>query len=166
MGFETVALDDLGYGLTQVRPGFTQAYDDWVELTAAFIAHERATDSRPLVLYGLSAGGMLTYHVAARMPRGSLAGIIGMTFIDQRSQQVRDETAHDLVTARGGRAAHGRTRQDPARVGAVPDEPGLEDVGTRQRPRCHDGLHGGPHVGGELGAGPVPGPLLALRAGY
>jgi alpha-beta hydrolase superfamily lysophospholipase len=118
MGFETVALDDLGYGLTQVRPGFTQAYDDWVELTAAFIEHERATDNRPFVLYGLSAGGMLTYHVAASMPRGSLAGIVGMTFLDQRSQQVRDETAHDFVTARAGAPLMGALGKTPA--GSVP----------------------------------------------
>ncbi|CQA12862.1 Uncharacterised protein [Mycobacteroides abscessus] len=35
---------------------------------------------RPIVLYGLSAGGMLAYHVAAKAPRDTVRGIIGMHF--------------------------------------------------------------------------------------
>ncbi|QKW11023.1 alpha/beta hydrolase [Streptomyces sp. NA04227] len=101
-GFEVVALDNLGYGMTGVRPGTTPSYDDWVDLVVDFVAHERSGDDRPVVLYGLSAGGMLTYHVAAKAPKGSLSGIVGMTFLDQRIQRVRDETAHDLVGARLG----------------------------------------------------------------
>jgi pimeloyl-ACP methyl ester carboxylesterase len=101
-GFETVALDNLGYGLTQVAPRINFAYDDWVDLVVDFIAHERTRDTRPIVLYGLSAGGMLTYHVAAKAPKGALRGIVGMTFLDQRSKQVRDETAHDILTSRLG----------------------------------------------------------------
>ncbi|MEU1210128.1 alpha/beta fold hydrolase [Nocardia sp. NPDC005825] len=101
-GFETVALDNLGYGLTRVRPGFTPTYEDWVELVVDFLAYEQSRDDRPIVLYGLSAGGMLTYHVAARAPKGTLRGIVGMTFLDQRIRQVRDETAHDIVTSRLG----------------------------------------------------------------
>ncbi|WP_278259374.1 alpha/beta hydrolase [Nocardioides convexus] len=49
-----------------------------------------------MVLYGLSAGGMETYHVAAVNRR--VSGIIGMTFLDQRSRQVRVQTAFDPVT--------------------------------------------------------------------
>ncbi len=101
-GFETVALDNLGYGLTRVAPGTRFAYGDWVDLVVDFIAHEQERDDRPIVLYGLSAGGMLTYHVAAKAPKGALRGIVGMTFLDQRSQQVRDETAHDILTSRLG----------------------------------------------------------------
>lgn len=41
---------------------------------------------RPIVLYGLSAGGMLAYHVAARVKPGVVKGIVGMTFLDQRVQ--------------------------------------------------------------------------------
>jgi alpha-beta hydrolase superfamily lysophospholipase len=113
-GFETVALDDLGYGLTQVKPGTTPAYDDWVDLVTDFLADERARDDRPIVLYGLSAGGMLTYHVAAKAPRGTLAGIVGMTFLDQRDQVVRDETAHDKLTARAGAPFMGLLAKTPA----------------------------------------------------
>lgn len=67
-----------------------------------FLAHEQSRDDRPIVLYGLSAGGMLTYRVAAKAPEGAVRGIVGMTFLDQRIQQVRDETAHHKLTSRVG----------------------------------------------------------------
>lgn len=57
---------------------------------------------------------MLTYHVAAKAPRGTLAGIVGMTFLDQRDQQVRDETAHDRLTARAGVPLMGLLARTPA----------------------------------------------------
>lgn len=101
-GFETVALDNLGYGLTQVAPGTVPSYDDWVDLVVDFLAYEQARDDRPIILYGLSAGGMLTYHVAAKAPKGTLRGIVGMTFLDQRGQKVRDDTAHDKFISRVG----------------------------------------------------------------
>lgn len=106
-GFEVVALDNLGYGLTNVAPGTNFSYDDWVDLVVRYIEYERTRDDRPIVLYGLSAGGMLTYHVAAKARKGALCGIVGMTFLDQRSQQVRDETAHDVLTSRLGIPAMG-----------------------------------------------------------
>ncbi|WP_254215844.1 alpha/beta hydrolase [Burkholderia multivorans] len=43
---------------------------------------------------------MLTYHVAAL--NGKVKGIVGMTFLDQRNQQVRDETARNLFMSRVG----------------------------------------------------------------
>lgn len=101
-GFETVALDNLGYGLTQINAGSTPSYDDWVDLVLDYLAYEQARDDRPIVLYGLSAGGMLTYHVAAKAPRDTLAGIVGMTFLDQRDQTVRNETSHDKLHAHAG----------------------------------------------------------------
>ncbi len=61
---------------------------------------ELARDDRPIVLYGLSAGGMLTYHVAAMNRK--VKGIVGMTFLDQRMQLVRDETARNLFMSRVG----------------------------------------------------------------
>ncbi|MBS9534585.1 alpha/beta hydrolase [Mycobacterium sp. M1] len=104
-GFETIALDNLGYGLTRVAPGAVPSYADWVDLVVDFLAYEQSRDDRPIALYGLSAGGMLTYHVAAKAPRGTLRGIVGMTFLDQRHQNVRDDTAHDKVISRVGAPA-------------------------------------------------------------
>jgi len=96
LGFECIASDMPGYGVTQVLSGALVAYDDWVRAGSALINAELAKDSRPIVLYGLSAGGMLTYHVAAINKK--VKGIVGMTFLDQSVQQVRDETAlHPLI---------------------------------------------------------------------
>lgn len=114
LGYETVALDNLGYGLTKVAPGKTPSYDDWVDLVVDFLAYERSRDDRPIVLYGLSAGGMLTYHVAAKAPKGTLRGIVGMTFLDQRLQQVRDETSHDILSSRIGIPLMGALAKTPA----------------------------------------------------
>ncbi|MEU8971113.1 alpha/beta fold hydrolase [Streptomyces monashensis] len=143
-GFETVALDNLGYGLTRVRPGTTPSYDDWGDLVVDFLAHERSRDDRPIVLYGLSAGGMLTYHVAAKAPRSTLAGIVGMTFLDQRNQRVRDETSHVLLTARMGAPLMGLLARTPAasakypmslasKMSALADDPGAMKVLRKDR---------------------------------
>lgn len=99
-GFEVVAVDMPGYGQTRVAPGVTYSYDDWVKIGSDFVDYELANDSRPIVLYGLSAGGMLVYHVAALNKK--VTGIVGMTFLDQRIRQVGTETARNLFMGRVG----------------------------------------------------------------
>jgi len=99
-GLSTVALDLPTYGQTHVQRGARITYDDWVQLVCDFITAERTRTGRPVVLYGLSAGGMLAYHAAAI--HGHVAGIVGMTFLDQREQQVRDDTARNLLMSRVG----------------------------------------------------------------
>lgn len=99
-GYETVATDMPGYGVTKVAQGVTVTYDDWVQAVSDFIDAELERDPRPIVLYGLSAGGMLTYHAAA--VNRKVKGIVGMTFLDQRIQQVADETAFNKAMARVG----------------------------------------------------------------
>jgi alpha-beta hydrolase superfamily lysophospholipase len=100
MGFETIAIDMPEYGLTQVGSGKLVEYDDWVQAGSDLVDAELAKDSRPIVLYGLSAGGMETYHVAALNKK--VKGIVGMTFLDQREQQVVDETSLNLFMSRIG----------------------------------------------------------------
>ncbi|CZR52712.1 uncharacterized protein PAC_02589 [Phialocephala subalpina] len=99
-GFEAVAIDMPNYGMTQVAPHAKVTYTEWVNVANDFINSELENDPRPIVLYGLSAGGLLTYHVAALNKK--VKGIIGMTFIDQRLQQVRDETCRNLFMSRVG----------------------------------------------------------------
>ncbi|MGS0893342.1 alpha/beta hydrolase [Burkholderia stagnalis] len=104
-GYETIAVDMPEYGMTEVARGALVRYDDWVRAGSDLVDAERARDDRPIVLYGLSAGGMLTYHVAAL--NGKVDGIVGMTFLDQRLQQVRDETARNRFMSRvGGPMTH------------------------------------------------------------
>jgi len=94
-GYETVAIDMPGYGVTDVAPGTSVTYDDWVGIGNDLVERER--DGRPIVLYGLSAGGMEAFHVAGL--NGDVAGIVGMTFLDQRIAKVRRDTSHDPVVA-------------------------------------------------------------------
>lgn len=99
-GYEIIAIDMPGYGVTKVAKEATVKYDDWVQAGSDYIDAELARDNRPIVLYGLSAGGMETYHVAALNKK--VKGIVGMTFLDQREQQVRDETSLNLFMSRVG----------------------------------------------------------------
>ncbi|WP_197463451.1 MULTISPECIES: alpha/beta hydrolase [unclassified Alcanivorax] len=92
-GFDVMALDLPGYGMTQVNPDETLTYSVWVELVSDFIDAQHAISERPVFLYGLSAGGMLAYHAAAL--NGEVDGIIGMTFLDQRNGMVRRKTARN-----------------------------------------------------------------------
>lgn len=89
-GYETIAVDMPTYGVTQVGKGQNISYDDWVQCGSDLIDRELAKDDRPIFLYGLSAGGMETYHVAAKNKK--VKGIIGMTFLDQRSKDVQMTT--------------------------------------------------------------------------
>lgn len=111
LGYDVVAVDMPGYGLTEPAPGTKVTYDDWVALAVDLILAESEGDGRPVFLYGLSAGGMLAYHAAAcfsdqggphPLPAGGIAGIMGMTFLDQREEIVRDKTSRDLFMSRVG----------------------------------------------------------------
>lgn len=92
-GFDVMALDLPGYGVTKVNPDAPLTYASWVELVSDFINEQRGISDRPVFLYGLSAGGMLAYHAAAL--NGNVDGIIGMTFLDQRDGMVRRKTARN-----------------------------------------------------------------------
>ncbi|TWS25861.1 alpha/beta hydrolase [Tsukamurella sputi] len=117
-GFETVAIDMPGYGLTEVAPGAPVVYDDWVRIGSDLVDAELAKDDRPVVLYGLSAGGMETYHVASINRR--VSGIVGMTFLDQQSPAVRRETAFDPVTGSLGAPVMKALARTPLRTAKVP----------------------------------------------
>ncbi len=89
-GYETMALDLPGYGLTQYPSKSKIRYEDWIQVANDFIEAEAKKDNRPIFLYGLSAGGMLTMHVA--MQNKNVKGIIGMTFLDQQRIGIKKST--------------------------------------------------------------------------
>lgn len=99
-GYECFALDMPGYGMTEVNPDRPITYTDWVQIISDFIDGEKKKDNRPIILYGLSAGGMQAYHVAAK--NNQVSGIVGMTFLDQRIKYVRDRTAYNVFMSRVG----------------------------------------------------------------
>lgn len=99
-GYETIAVDLPGYGLTQIAKDRQIRYEDWVQAGSDLIDQELQRDTRPIVLYGLSAGGMLSYHIAAKNRK--VKAISGMTFLDTRNSNVRDIVARNLFISRVG----------------------------------------------------------------
>lgn len=106
-GFETITVDMPTYGVTEVNPNMLITYADWVQCGSDLINEELKKDDRPIFIYGLSAGGMETYHVAAKNRSKNIKGIIGMTFLDQRKAIVRRETANNKVTGTIGKTMIG-----------------------------------------------------------
>jgi alpha-beta hydrolase superfamily lysophospholipase len=90
-GYEAVAPDLPGYGLTVVPDKRSLRYEDWNAFAADFVRAEHARDGRPVVLFGLSIGGLLAYEAAARtrVP----AGVVGTCLLDPRRPEVRRAVA-------------------------------------------------------------------------
>lgn len=85
-GYATVAPDLPGYGLTRVRPAdFT--YDRWIDCVVDLVEAEAARDPIPIVLFGVSLGGLLAYQVAARSRR--VVGLAATTLADTSEPEVR-----------------------------------------------------------------------------
>ncbi|NVB80884.1 MAG: alpha/beta hydrolase [Kofleriaceae bacterium] len=98
-GYETVAPDLPGYGLTRV-PRRRMTYELWIDCVCDLIELERARDSRPIVLFGVSLGGLLAYQAAARSR--DIAGLIATTLADPRETAVRRGFArHPLLGTAG-----------------------------------------------------------------
>lgn len=87
LGYEVVAPDLPGYGLTRVPDKRSLVYDDWRDTLAAVLEAEAARSRRPLVVFGASMGGMLAYDVTARtrLP----AGLVATCFLAPRAPEVR-----------------------------------------------------------------------------
>ncbi len=109
LGYETISVDMPTYGVTRVAPGSLVTYEEWVQIGSDLVDAELAKDDRPIFLYGLSAGGMETYHVAALNRK--VQGIIGMTFLDTSSFTVRKDVAFDPITGMVGAPAMGLLRK-------------------------------------------------------
>lgn len=98
-GFETVAPDLPGYGLTRV-PRRELTYPLWIDCVCDLIEAEHARDGKPIVLFGVSLGGLLAYQAAARSRR--VAGLVATTLADPRERAVRRGFArHPLLGTAG-----------------------------------------------------------------
>jgi alpha-beta hydrolase superfamily lysophospholipase len=87
---ELIALDLPGYGLTKMNDKII-TYNHWLNMANDFLAYEQQRDPRPIILFGLSAGGMLAYQVACLNRK--INGIIVTTLLDQRLMEVRRYSA-------------------------------------------------------------------------
>ncbi len=98
-GFEVVAPDLPGYGLTRV-PARRFTYPLWVDCVRDLIDAELARDGRPVVLFGVSLGGLLAYHVAAAS--GRVVGLMVTTLADMREPVVRRGFARTALLGSAG----------------------------------------------------------------
>lgn len=90
LGYDVVAIDNLGYGMTEVKQKDI-TYTDWVNCFTDFINYETARDYKKPILYGLSAGGMLCYNTACNLKE--IHGIIGMCFLKNDDKTIGKQTA-------------------------------------------------------------------------
>ncbi len=84
-GMEALAPDLPGYGMTAV-PNSRWDYPLWIDCVCDLVAEEQRRSSTPIVLFGVSLGGLLAYQVATRVP---VAGVIATTLADTREPEVR-----------------------------------------------------------------------------
>jgi alpha-beta hydrolase superfamily lysophospholipase len=108
MGYEYVAPDLPGFGLTTVADDYDPAYDSWVTLVSQLIEREIARDGKPITLFGGSLGGILAYNAACLATRGHgisrVVGVIATTLADPRYAPARDALARNKVWSRAGSA--------------------------------------------------------------
>ena len=100
-GYETVAPDLPGYGLTRV-PRRRMSYPLWIDCVCDLIATEHTRDPRPIVLFGVSLGGLLAYQVAARSRASRVIGLVATTLADPRERAVRRGFARHPLLGTGG----------------------------------------------------------------
>ncbi len=98
-GCDALAPDLPGYGLSGIHKDYTIQYDDWVLLVSDLINKEKK-DYQKIHLFGLSIGGMLTYHSASL--NGNVDGLIATTLVDPREPDVRDAVSANLFLSRVG----------------------------------------------------------------
>lgn len=86
-GFEVEVPDLPGYGRTRTPSRRWIRYTDWGDLVTDLVRAAKSGDSRPLLLFGASMGGMLAYEGAART--GLADTVVATCLLDPRSPRVR-----------------------------------------------------------------------------
>ncbi len=96
-GFTVLCPDLPGYGYTSI-PG-TIDYDMWIDV-GSFVVNREIEKGRKVYVFGLSAGGMLSYNVVCNVKE--VAGLIVTNILDNRHQIVRDYSAKNKFQSRIG----------------------------------------------------------------
>lgn len=81
---EVVAPDLPGYGLTPVTKE-PLVFSTWVSCVTDLVDRELRRDNRPVVLFGLSLGGIVAYHAACTAP---IRGLLATALIDMTDPEV------------------------------------------------------------------------------
>lgn len=84
---EVLAVDLPLYGQTRTSESGMVRYPHWIDLLSELVRGEREHDERPLVLFGASMGGMLSYEVAART--GQVDHVVATCLLDPSDPQAR-----------------------------------------------------------------------------
>jgi alpha-beta hydrolase superfamily lysophospholipase len=98
-GYETVAPDLPPYGLTRRADG-PLTWEMWIALASALAERESESGTRPVVLFGLSIGGMTALQATERSP--DVFGTIATTLLDLRDPENLSLAARDTFLARVG----------------------------------------------------------------
>lgn len=99
-GCAVVAPDFPGYGLTVRSRSTKPTYALWSEVGSALIDAEREKDGIPVIVWGLSLGGLLAYMVAAQNMK--VDGLIATTFADTRQLCTMTKVSRNAVMGAGG----------------------------------------------------------------
>lgn len=91
--------DNLGYGLTKISNNNFE-YKDWVSMISDFTRFVMEQDKKPVILIGMSIGGMLAYHIACKV-RG-LKGLIVTTLADPRDEETLMAVSKNKVIGKYG----------------------------------------------------------------
>lgn len=96
LGWRSLAPDLPGYGLTHPAPDpdsthDTWAYDTWPELIAALADQEAQHDAGPVVLMGLSVGGLTSVYAAQQS--AAVKGVIATTLLDMGNAHIFSQSA-------------------------------------------------------------------------
>lgn len=84
-GYECVAPDLPGFGLTEINK--PNSYETWVDLVVALIDREFEKDKKPVLLCGISLGGMLSYHATCKSDK--VAGLMVSSLADTTKKEVQ-----------------------------------------------------------------------------
>lgn len=98
-GFEVVAPDFPGYGLTVRLTHTKPTYALWSKIGSALIDEERKRDGLPVILWGLSLGGFLAYMAAAE--NQNVDGLIATTLADTRRFETTAKAGRKLLGGGG-----------------------------------------------------------------
>jgi len=100
LGYECVAPDMPGFGLTKIKK--PNSYNTWVELVSALVDKEMEKDGKPIVLCGISLGGMLAYHAACVNKK--IKGIMVSSLADTTDPVVQIQLSkNDLIGKTGAK---------------------------------------------------------------
>lgn len=98
MGYECVAPDMPGFGLTKIRK--PNSYNTWVNLVDELANVELRKDSKPIVLCGISLGGMLAYHAACI--NKNIKGILVSSLADTSNPTVQIQLSKNELLGKTG----------------------------------------------------------------